>query len=234
MRESAPSTMFSKKLASSRLRHGWGQGLTGNWTVLKKLAPSVVADALKIWPAGIHMDKRYPGHFYSLLQGQCRWIFSALNIKPFIWRQTFLAGAELCRGTAVTPRHTAWLSAASADLYRKKPGVDTTQFKDVSTVLWQICHDLSSCSFLFPDKPFITVSHKKGPYYEITSGHKSLKLAAKVDAFPRPSVTWWVPSSLAKSGIHNLLLGSCLEQIFAVPHHIDKRWALGMLIAQFS
>ncbi|XP_054695149.1 vascular endothelial growth factor receptor kdr-like isoform X1 [Grus americana] len=41
------------------------------------------------------------------------------------------------------------------------------------------------------DKPFITVSHKKGPYYEITSGHKSLKLAAKVDAFPRPSVTWY-------------------------------------------
>uniref|UniRef100_A0A672U1T6 Platelet-derived growth factor receptor-like protein n=1 Tax=Strigops habroptila TaxID=2489341 RepID=A0A672U1T6_STRHB len=52
--------------------------------------------------------------------------------------------------------------------------------------------------FLFPDKPFITVSHKKGPYYEITSGHKSLKLAAKVDAFPRPSVTWYKDGKLIK------------------------------------
>ncbi|XP_068008059.1 vascular endothelial growth factor receptor kdr-like isoform X2 [Melanerpes formicivorus] len=46
------------------------------------------------------------------------------------------------------------------------------------------------------DKPFLTVSHKKGPYYEITSGHKSLKLAAKVDAFPRPSVTWYKDGKL--------------------------------------
>uniref|UniRef100_A0A8C0B308 Ig-like domain-containing protein n=1 Tax=Buteo japonicus TaxID=224669 RepID=A0A8C0B308_9AVES len=83
-------------------------------------------------------------------------------------------------------------------LYCKKSRVDTTQFKDVSTVLWQICHYLSSSSFLFPDKPFITVSHKKGPYYEITSGHKSLKLAAKVDAFPRPSVTWYKDGKLIK------------------------------------
>uniref|UniRef100_A0A8B9FH64 Platelet-derived growth factor receptor-like protein n=1 Tax=Amazona collaria TaxID=241587 RepID=A0A8B9FH64_9PSIT len=57
---------------------------------------------------------------------------------------------------------------------------------------------LSSCSSLFPDKPFITVSHKKGPYYEITSGHKSLKLAAKVDAFPRPTVTWYKDGKLIK------------------------------------
>nr|XP_009476329.1 PREDICTED: vascular endothelial growth factor receptor kdr-like [Pelecanus crispus] len=48
------------------------------------------------------------------------------------------------------------------------------------------------------DKPFITVSHKKGPYYEITSGHKSLKLAAKVDAFPRPNVTWYKDGKLIK------------------------------------
>ncbi|XP_005512889.2 vascular endothelial growth factor receptor kdr-like isoform X2 [Columba livia] len=48
------------------------------------------------------------------------------------------------------------------------------------------------------DKPFLTVSHKKGPYYEITSGHKSLKLAAKVDAFPRPSVTWYKDGKLIK------------------------------------
>ncbi|XP_047926501.2 vascular endothelial growth factor receptor kdr-like isoform X1 [Anser cygnoides] len=48
------------------------------------------------------------------------------------------------------------------------------------------------------DKPFITVSHKKGPYYEITSGHKSLKLAAKVDAFPRPTVTWYKDGKLIK------------------------------------
>ncbi|KAM8800200.1 vascular endothelial growth factor receptor kdr-like isoform 2-T2 [Eudromia elegans] len=48
------------------------------------------------------------------------------------------------------------------------------------------------------DKPFITVSHKKGPYYEITSGHKSLKLVAKVDAFPRPSVTWYKDGKLIK------------------------------------
>lgn len=60
----------------------------------------------------------------------------------------------------------------------------------VSSVLWQSCLSKSPCSFLFPEKPYITVSHKKGPYYEITSGHKSLKLAAKVDAFPRPTVTW--------------------------------------------
>lgn len=109
-----------------------------------------------------------------------------------------------------------------------------TQFEDMSTVPWQICHYLSSCSFLFPDKPFLTVSHKKGPYYEITSGHKSLKLAAKVDAFPRPSVTWWVPSSWAKSGIRDLLLGSCLGQTFTVPYHIQKRRELGMLMAVVS
>ncbi|XP_010192241.1 PREDICTED: vascular endothelial growth factor receptor kdr-like, partial [Mesitornis unicolor] len=48
------------------------------------------------------------------------------------------------------------------------------------------------------DKPFLTVSHKKGPYYETTSGHKSLKLAAKVDAFPRPSVTWYKDGKLIK------------------------------------
>ncbi|XP_009564578.2 vascular endothelial growth factor receptor kdr-like isoform X2 [Cuculus canorus] len=48
------------------------------------------------------------------------------------------------------------------------------------------------------DKPFITVSHKKGPYYEITSGHKSLKLAAKVDAFPPPSVAWYKDGKLIK------------------------------------
>ncbi|XP_027749616.1 vascular endothelial growth factor receptor kdr-like isoform X3 [Empidonax traillii] len=48
------------------------------------------------------------------------------------------------------------------------------------------------------DKPYITVSHKKGPYYEITSGHKSLKLAAKVDAFPRPSVSWYKDGKLIK------------------------------------
>ncbi|XP_009072827.1 PREDICTED: vascular endothelial growth factor receptor kdr-like [Acanthisitta chloris] len=48
------------------------------------------------------------------------------------------------------------------------------------------------------DKPYLTVSHKKGPYYEIVSGHKSLKLAAKVDAFPRPSVTWYKDGKLIK------------------------------------
>ncbi|XP_037264446.1 vascular endothelial growth factor receptor kdr-like isoform X1 [Falco rusticolus] len=48
------------------------------------------------------------------------------------------------------------------------------------------------------DKAFITISHKKGPYYEITAGHKSLKLAAKVDAFPRPSVTWYKDGKLIK------------------------------------
>ncbi|OWK57202.1 Vascular endothelial growth factor receptor kdr-like [Lonchura striata] len=48
------------------------------------------------------------------------------------------------------------------------------------------------------EKPYITVSHKKGPYYEITSGHKSLKLAAKVDAFPRPTVTWYKDGKLIK------------------------------------
>ncbi|XP_061862722.1 vascular endothelial growth factor receptor kdr-like isoform X1 [Colius striatus] len=48
------------------------------------------------------------------------------------------------------------------------------------------------------DKPFITVSYKKGPYYEITSGHKSLKLAAKVDAIPRPNVAWYKDGKLIK------------------------------------
>ncbi|XP_071425167.1 vascular endothelial growth factor receptor kdr-like isoform X2 [Pithys albifrons albifrons] len=48
------------------------------------------------------------------------------------------------------------------------------------------------------DKPYLTVSHKKGPYYEISSGHKSLKLAAKVDAFPRPSVSWYKDGKLIK------------------------------------
>ncbi|XP_031979494.1 vascular endothelial growth factor receptor kdr-like isoform X2 [Corvus moneduloides] len=48
------------------------------------------------------------------------------------------------------------------------------------------------------EKPYITVSPKKGPYYEITSGHKSLKLAAKVDAFPRPTVTWYKDGKLIK------------------------------------
>lgn len=48
------------------------------------------------------------------------------------------------------------------------------------------------------DKPFLEVSHKKGLYYEITSGHKSLKLAAKVDAFPRPTVTWYKDGKLIK------------------------------------
>ncbi|XP_027518083.1 vascular endothelial growth factor receptor kdr-like isoform X3 [Corapipo altera] len=48
------------------------------------------------------------------------------------------------------------------------------------------------------DKPYITVSHKKGPYYEITSGHKSLKLVAKVDAFPRPIVSWYKDGKLIK------------------------------------
>ncbi|XP_017672943.1 PREDICTED: vascular endothelial growth factor receptor kdr-like isoform X1 [Lepidothrix coronata] len=48
------------------------------------------------------------------------------------------------------------------------------------------------------EKPYITVSHKKGPYYEITSGHKSLKLAAKVDAFPRPIVSWYKDGKLIK------------------------------------
>ncbi|XP_074691486.1 vascular endothelial growth factor receptor kdr-like [Strix aluco] len=48
------------------------------------------------------------------------------------------------------------------------------------------------------DKPFIKVSHKKGPYYEVTSGRKSLKLAAKVDAFPHPNVTWYRDGKLIK------------------------------------
>ncbi|XP_010133733.1 PREDICTED: vascular endothelial growth factor receptor kdr-like, partial [Buceros rhinoceros silvestris] len=56
------------------------------------------------------------------------------------------------------------------------------------------------------DKPFITVAHKKGPYYEIVSGHKSLKLAAKVDAFPRPNVTWYKDGKLIKDN------HTCYEQ----------------------
>ncbi|XP_074863562.1 vascular endothelial growth factor receptor kdr-like [Carettochelys insculpta] len=40
-------------------------------------------------------------------------------------------------------------------------------------------------------KAFLRVSYKKGPYYEGVAGHKLLKLAVKVDAFPRPSVTWY-------------------------------------------
>ncbi|XP_074818521.1 vascular endothelial growth factor receptor kdr-like isoform X1 [Natator depressus] len=41
------------------------------------------------------------------------------------------------------------------------------------------------------NKAFLRVSYKKGPYYEGVAGHKLLKLAVKVDAFPRPSVTWY-------------------------------------------
>uniref|UniRef100_A0A803WDZ5 receptor protein-tyrosine kinase n=1 Tax=Ficedula albicollis TaxID=59894 RepID=A0A803WDZ5_FICAL len=48
------------------------------------------------------------------------------------------------------------------------------------------------------EKPYMTVSYKKGPYYEVISGHKSLKLAAKVDAFPRPIVTWYKDGKLIK------------------------------------
>uniref|UniRef100_A0A8C2U1Y6 receptor protein-tyrosine kinase n=1 Tax=Coturnix japonica TaxID=93934 RepID=A0A8C2U1Y6_COTJA len=66
----------------------------------------------------------------------------------------------------------------------KRSRIGTALCKDMSTALWQICHSLSSSLFLFQDKPFLEVSHKKGLYYEITSGHKSLKLSAKVDAFP--------------------------------------------------
>ncbi|XP_075796971.1 vascular endothelial growth factor receptor kdr-like isoform X2 [Pelodiscus sinensis] len=40
-------------------------------------------------------------------------------------------------------------------------------------------------------KPFLRVSYKKGPYYEGVEGQKLLKLAVKVDAFPRPNVTWY-------------------------------------------
>lgn len=41
------------------------------------------------------------------------------------------------------------------------------------------------------NKAFLRVSYKKGPYYEAVAGHKLLKLAVKVDAFPRPNVTWY-------------------------------------------
>ncbi|XP_019395899.1 PREDICTED: vascular endothelial growth factor receptor kdr-like isoform X1 [Crocodylus porosus] len=41
------------------------------------------------------------------------------------------------------------------------------------------------------DKAFLRVSSKKSPYYEVTAGHKLLKLAVKVEAFPRPNITWY-------------------------------------------
>lgn len=39
-------------------------------------------------------------------------------------------------------------------------------------------------------KAFLKVSNKKGQYHEVISGHKMLKLSWKVNAFPRPNVTW--------------------------------------------
>ncbi|XP_042334848.1 vascular endothelial growth factor receptor kdr-like [Sceloporus undulatus] len=40
-------------------------------------------------------------------------------------------------------------------------------------------------------KAFLRVSYKKKQYYEVVEGHKMLKLAWKVDAFPYPNVTWY-------------------------------------------
>uniref|UniRef100_A0A8C8RDQ3 receptor protein-tyrosine kinase n=1 Tax=Pelusios castaneus TaxID=367368 RepID=A0A8C8RDQ3_9SAUR len=57
------------------------------------------------------------------------------------------------------------------------------------------------------NKAFLRVSYKKGPYYEAVAGYKLLKLAAKVDAFPCPNVTWYKDGKLIKEN------HTCYEQM---------------------
>lgn len=80
MRELVPSAMFSG------LRRVCRHGLTGAELFCKIWHHVWLLMPWKIWPAGIHMDKRDRRHLYKLLQGQRRGMFSALNIKPFIGR----------------------------------------------------------------------------------------------------------------------------------------------------
>ncbi|XP_051683694.2 vascular endothelial growth factor receptor kdr-like isoform X2 [Oryctolagus cuniculus] len=40
-------------------------------------------------------------------------------------------------------------------------------------------------------KPFLNVSYKRSRIYEVTAGQSVLKMGIRVDAFPRPSVTWF-------------------------------------------
>ncbi|KAL8181167.1 UNVERIFIED_CONTAM: hypothetical protein K2H54_048920 [Gekko kuhli] len=44
-------------------------------------------------------------------------------------------------------------------------------------------------------EPFLKLSYKKEQNYEAKAGQKMLRLAWKVDAFPRPDVTWYKDSS---------------------------------------
>ncbi|XP_036991059.2 vascular endothelial growth factor receptor kdr-like [Artibeus jamaicensis] len=40
-------------------------------------------------------------------------------------------------------------------------------------------------------KPFLNVSYKRSRIYEVTAGQSVLKMGVRVDAFPRPNVTWY-------------------------------------------
>lgn len=90
-----------------------------------------------------------------------------------------------------------------------KPIPEHIVFRAVGTYsLTRIFHCVTFFKTFVSDKAFLRVSYKKGPYYEGVAGHKLLKLAVKVDAFPRPSVTWWASSaSCAGSGKCDLLKG---------------------------
>uniref|UniRef100_A0A3Q3GWZ9 Vascular endothelial growth factor receptor 3 n=1 Tax=Labrus bergylta TaxID=56723 RepID=A0A3Q3GWZ9_9LABR len=46
------------------------------------------------------------------------------------------------------------------------------------------------------DKPFISLSYRKGPVVEVTAGQKSFKLQVNVSAFPTPETQWYKDGKL--------------------------------------
>lgn len=52
-----------------------------------------------------------------------------------------------------------------------------------------------SIPVVLSEKPFLNVSYKRSRIYEVTAGQSMLKMGVRVDAFPRPNVTWYVGSS---------------------------------------
>lgn len=64
---------------------------------------------------------------------------------------------------------------------------------------------------LLPEKSFLNVSYKRRRTYEVTAGQSILKMGIRVDAFPRPSVTWWVESSFLGFSIIYILLTPSLK-----------------------
>lgn len=43
---------------------------------------------------------------------------------------------------------------------------------------------------LLPEKGFLNVSYKRRHIYEVTAGQSMFKMGVRVDAFPRPNITW--------------------------------------------